>query len=66
MTEEFLKNKIEELNSELRLRNREIGEYLDKIDYLENMIMEIEASLTKKDDDQNISILNIQTKIFNL
>jgi phage FluMu protein Com len=62
MTEEFHANKIAELKSELLLKNKEISEYLDKIDYLENMIMEIEASLSKKNDKQDTSLLNIQLK----
>ncbi|MFX0082887.1 MAG: hypothetical protein ACFE94_14140 [Candidatus Hodarchaeota archaeon] len=62
MTEEFHAKKIAELKSELLLKNKEISEYLDKIDYLENMIMEIEASLSKKNDKLDASLLNIQFK----
>ncbi|MFX1426946.1 MAG: hypothetical protein ACFFBE_10880 [Promethearchaeota archaeon] len=62
MTEEHLKNKIKELRSEIQLKNKEISDHLDKIDYLEDMIMEIEASLTKKEDEKDSSLLNIQLK----
>ncbi|MFX1346655.1 MAG: hypothetical protein ACFFAI_16280 [Promethearchaeota archaeon] len=62
MTEEFQTNKIAELKSELLLKNKEISEYLDKIDYLENMIMEIEESLSKKNNTHGVSLLNIQLK----
>ncbi|MFW9940731.1 MAG: hypothetical protein ACFFFT_06805 [Candidatus Thorarchaeota archaeon] len=62
MTEEFHANKIAELKSELLLKNKEISEYLDKIDYLENMIMEIEESLSKKNNTHGVSLLNIQLK----
>jgi hypothetical protein len=62
MTKEPLINKIEELKSELLLKNKEISEYLDKIDYLENMIMEIEASISIKNDKLDTSVLNIQLK----
>jgi len=62
MTEEHLIKQIKELKSELQLKNKEISEYLDKIDYLENMIMEIEESLAKKTDKTDILISNIQIK----
>jgi len=59
MTEDPPINEIEELKSELQLKNKEISEYLDKIEYLENMIMEIEASLSEKSE---ISLSNVQLK----
>jgi hypothetical protein len=62
MTDEFHANNIAELKSELLLKNKEISEYLDKIDYLENMIMEIEESLSKEKDEHDTSLLNIQLK----
>ncbi len=62
MTEEPLINKIEELKSELLLKNNEISEYLDKIDYLENIIMEFEVSLSEKTDKSDTSLLNIHLK----
>ena len=62
MTEEFNINNMAELKAELILKNKEISEYLDKIDYLENMIMEFEESLSKKNDTQGASLLNIQLK----
>ncbi len=65
MTEEHLIKQIKELKSELRLKNKEISEYLDKIDFLENMIMEIEESLAEKSDKTEVSISNIQMKDIN-
>jgi len=62
MTEEPLINQINELKSELQLKNKEIVEYLDKIDYLENMIMEIEASLSDKSDKPESLLSNVQLK----
>ncbi len=62
MTEDPRIKKVEELKSELKLKNKEISEYLDKIDYLENMIMEIEASLSEKSKYSDISLSKIQIK----
>ena len=62
MTEETLINKIKELKLELHLKNDEINEYLDKIDYLENMIMEMEASLSEKSNKTESPLINIQLK----
>ena len=62
MAEDPLINKIKELESELVLKNKEISEYLDKIDYLENMIMEIEASISEKSNKSDVSLSNIQFK----
>ncbi|MFW9902578.1 MAG: hypothetical protein ACFFDY_15025 [Candidatus Thorarchaeota archaeon] len=61
MPEEPLIIQIKELKSEILLKNKEISEYLDKIDYLENIIMEIEASSFEKSDNGS-SLLNIQSK----
>jgi len=55
-------DEIRQLKSELRLKNKEINEYLDKIEYLENMIMEIEASLSEKSDKVDVPLLNIHIK----
>ncbi|MFX1329614.1 MAG: hypothetical protein ACFE91_15915 [Promethearchaeota archaeon] len=62
MTEEPLINQINALKSELKLKNKEISDYLDKIDYLENIIMEFEASLSEKSDKLDVSLSNIQLK----
>ena len=62
MTEEQLKDTIEELKSELQVKNDEINEYLDKIGHLEDMIMEIEASLTKGQEEKDSSLLNVQLR----
>ncbi|MFX0039974.1 MAG: hypothetical protein ACFFAB_11610 [Candidatus Heimdallarchaeota archaeon] len=62
MIEDPSKNKIEELKSELRAKNKEISDYLDKIDHLENIIMEFEASLSEKSDNHDLSLSKIQLK----
>ena len=48
MTEDSLKNEIKQLKSELELKNKEITKYCDRIEYLEDSIMEIEENLSKK------------------
>ncbi len=60
MTEKNYKNEIEKLESELVLKRDEIKKYLDKIDYLEETIMEIEANLTEKNEEANLSIIKSQ------
>ena len=62
MTEKTLIDQINELKSELQLKNKEISEYLDKIDYLEDTIMELEANLTKKFEKTNASVLKFRLK----
>ena len=49
MSKEPLKNKIKDLESELERKHQEISEHLDKIDNLEDTIMEIEAAMTDSD-----------------
>lgn len=53
MNEDLLKNKIKKLESELELKHQEISGYLDKIDNLEEKIMEIEATISNSDKDNN-------------
>ncbi|MFX0003934.1 MAG: hypothetical protein ACFE9C_10065 [Candidatus Hodarchaeota archaeon] len=60
MSEDPSIKKIEELKSELMLKNKELSEYLDKIEHLENMIMQIEASLSEKSNKSDISLSNIE------
>jgi hypothetical protein len=53
MNEDLLKNKIKTLESELELKTQEISEHLDKIDNLENAIMELEATISDTDRENN-------------
>jgi hypothetical protein len=62
MPDNSLLNKINELKSELELKDTEISEYLDKIEHLENLIMEIEASLSEKLDKPENSLSRIHLK----
>jgi len=62
MTEDILRSKIKELELELRLKEEEIKEYLDKIDFLEDLIMEMEANLEEKNSETNIPLLNLHLK----
>ncbi|MFW9972381.1 MAG: hypothetical protein ACFFDF_19500 [Candidatus Odinarchaeota archaeon] len=55
-------NKINELKLELQQKDKEINEYLDKIEHLENLIMEIEASISEKSDKTNNSLSKIRLK----
>jgi len=65
MAEDFLKSRIEELESELELKNKEISNNLDKIDYLEETIMEIEDSLSKKSSKSEDLLLKSKVKDLN-
>jgi len=62
MTQKSPLDQIKQLKSQLRLKNKEISEYIDKIEYLENMIIEMEASLSEKSDNTDASLLNIHIK----
>lgn len=62
MIENNLKNTIKELKAELLLKNKEISEYLDKIEFLEDTIMEFEVKLSKKSDETNVSLLEFRLK----
>ncbi|MFW9829018.1 MAG: hypothetical protein ACFFEY_15680 [Candidatus Thorarchaeota archaeon] len=54
--------KLEELENKIRLQNKEINEYLDKIEYLEDMIMELEESFLNQSDKADASFLKVQMK----
>ena len=54
MSKEPLKNKIKDLESELERKHQEISEHLDKIDNLEDTIMEIEAAMTDSDKESDL------------
>ena len=62
MAEDFQNKKIVELESELALKNKEISNHLDRIEYLEDMIMEIEESLSKKSKKGEVPLLKFQIK----
>ena len=62
MTEDSLKNEIKQLKSELELKNKEISNYRDRIDYLEDSIMEIEENLSKKSTKSVDALLKFQMK----
>lgn len=62
MTSNNLPSEIEALKSEIQLKNTEIYDYLVKIEYLEDLIMEIETDLAKKSDVPEIALKNIQIK----
>jgi len=62
MTENSLRIKIKELESELQLKEKEVKEYLDKIDYLEDMIMDVERNLGEKINETNIPLLKLHLK----
>ena len=60
MTEDSLKNEIKQLKSELELKNKEITNYCDRIEYLEDSIMEIEENLSKKSKKSPDALLKFQ------
>ena len=62
MTENNQKNTIEELKVELELKDKEISEYLDKIEHLEDIIMELEVSLSDKSEKNKDSLLKFYLK----
>jgi hypothetical protein len=62
MSENELNAEIKELEAELSLKNKEISEYVDRIEYLEDMIMELEEALTKESDKYVPSVLKIHIK----
>lgn len=53
MNDDSLKNKIETLESELERKHKEISEHIDKIQNLEDTIMEIEATVSNSDKEHN-------------
>ena len=62
MAEDPLINQIKELEAKLNLKNREINSYLDKIENLEDMIMELEESFLNQSNIEDASILKIHLK----
>ncbi|MFW9823185.1 MAG: hypothetical protein ACFFE4_09630 [Candidatus Thorarchaeota archaeon] len=62
MTENNLKSTIEELKAEISKKNKEIDEYLDKIEHLEETIMEIEFSLLDDSDKKEDSLSKFYLK----
>ena len=62
MAEEFQKNFIKQLESKIELKNKEISKYLERIEYLEDAIMEIETSTSKKTKKSEIPLLKFQLK----
>lgn len=63
MTENFLKNKIEELKLEIELKNKDISNFQSRIEYLEEMIIEIEKSLSKKSNKNSNLLLKFQKHV---
>ncbi|MFW9820678.1 MAG: hypothetical protein ACFFE5_13800, partial [Candidatus Thorarchaeota archaeon] len=62
MSENNLKAKLKELEAKLSLKNKEINELLDKIENLEDMMMELEESFLNQSDIEDASILKIHLK----
>ncbi len=60
MAEDFQKKKIEELESQLEVKNKEISNYLNRIEYLEDTIMEIENDSSKGTKKSEIPLLKFQ------
>ncbi|MFX0033835.1 MAG: hypothetical protein ACFE8E_13365 [Candidatus Hodarchaeota archaeon] len=53
MNEDFPKNKIKKLELELELKQKEISDYLNKIDQLENTIMELEVMISEPEKSED-------------
>ena len=62
MSENDLKAKIKELEAKLSKQDKEISKYLDKIENLEELIMEIEDSFFKQSDKADASVSKIHLK----
>jgi hypothetical protein len=62
MAQDFQNKKIKELESLLELQNKEISKHLDRIEYLEDTILEIKESLSKKSKKKEIPLLKFQIK----
>ena len=62
MAEDFQNKKIEELESELEIKNKEVSNHLDRIEFLEDAIMEIEEKLSKKSNKSGDPLLKFQIK----
>ncbi|MEJ2293627.1 MAG: hypothetical protein P8Y23_02550 [Candidatus Lokiarchaeota archaeon] len=57
MNDEFLNNKIKELETQLENKKQEVFQCQDKIDSLEDMIMELEATINDKDENNSSYLL---------
>lgn len=57
-----LGNQVKKLETKLRSKDNEIHEYLDKIENLEDLIMELEESVVKQSDEADASVLKIRVK----
>jgi len=62
MSERNFKNENEKLILEIQLKDKEIESSLEKIEYLEDLIMELETNLSKKSDELNTTSLTTQLK----
>lgn len=62
MSEKNFKNEIEKLELEIQLKDKEIENSLEKIEYLEDLILELETNLSKKSDELNTSMETTQIK----
>jgi hypothetical protein len=62
MSEKGLKGKIEELEAKIKLQNKQLSENLDKIENLEELIMELEDSFLQQSDPADSSVLKIRLK----
>jgi len=60
MSENSIETKVKELEAKLVLKESEIQVYLDKIDNLEDLIMELEDSFLKQSDEDDPSVLKIR------
>ncbi|MFX1426983.1 MAG: hypothetical protein ACFFBE_11070 [Promethearchaeota archaeon] len=62
MSENNNETKVKELEAKLVSKDNEIQEYLDKINNLEDLIMELEESFLKQSDEEDPSLLKIHLK----
>ncbi|TFG24080.1 MAG: hypothetical protein EU532_12915 [Promethearchaeota archaeon] len=65
MAEDLLNKKIKELESELKKKNKEISNYLDRIEYLEDKIMEIEDNLSNNSNKNLDPLLKFKLEELN-
>jgi len=62
MTEDNLKNVKKELELKLQLKDKENSIYIEKIDYLEELVMELEAALKNKSDSNSDALSRFEIK----
>jgi len=62
MSEKELKARVKELETNLLLKNKQIKENLDKIENLEDLVMELENFVFEKADKEDIAFLKLQLK----